>query len=70
MQKSDAGWYVCSAKNLAGTRDTSSAELKIIGEYFPAFAELNVEIYKLACFVLNVFTFVNNNEKDLQSLSV
>ena len=34
VQKSDAGWYICSAKNLAGTRDTDPAELKIIGEYF------------------------------------
>ena len=32
VQKSDAGWYICSAKNLAGTRETSPTELKIIGK--------------------------------------
>ena len=32
VQKSDAGWFVCSAKNLAGTRETQPAELKIIGK--------------------------------------
>ena len=32
VQKSDAGWFMCSAKNLAGTRETKPAELKIIGK--------------------------------------
>ena len=33
VQKSDAGWYICSARNLAGTRDTNPAEIEIIGKY-------------------------------------
>ena len=33
VQKSDAGWFMCSAKNLAGTRETKPAELKIIGKW-------------------------------------
>jgi len=29
VQKSDAGWYICSARNLAGTRETNPTEIKI-----------------------------------------
>ena len=33
VQKSDAGWYICSARNLAGTRDTNPTEITINGRY-------------------------------------
>ena len=32
LQKADAGWFVCTARNLAGNRETKPVELKIIGE--------------------------------------
>ena len=32
VQKSDAGWYICSARNLAGTRETDPTEIKITGK--------------------------------------
>ena len=32
IQKGDAGWYTCSARNLAGTRETTPTEIKITGE--------------------------------------
>ena len=31
IQKGDAGWYTCSARNLAGTRETTPTEIKITG---------------------------------------
>ena len=31
IQKADAGQYICSARNLAGTRETLPAEVKITG---------------------------------------
>ena len=33
VQKSDGGWFSCSARNLAGNRESSPAQLKIIGRY-------------------------------------
>ena len=33
VQKSDAGWYICSARNLAGTRETNPTEIKITGKH-------------------------------------
>ena len=32
LQKADSGWFVCTARNLAGNRETKPVELKIIGE--------------------------------------
>ena len=32
IQKADAGWYTCSARNLAGTKETTPTEIKITGE--------------------------------------
>ena len=32
IQKGDAGWYTCSARNLAGTKETTPTEIKITGE--------------------------------------
>ena len=31
IQKGDAGWYTCSARNLAGTKETTPTEIKITG---------------------------------------
>ena len=31
VKKADAGWYVCSARNLAGSRETIPTEIKITG---------------------------------------
>ena len=33
VDKSDGGWFSCSARNLAGTRESSPAQLRIIGRY-------------------------------------
>ena len=32
IQKADAGWYTCSARNLAGTKETTPTEIKITGD--------------------------------------
>ena len=32
IQKADAGWYTCSARNLAGTKETTPTEIKITGK--------------------------------------
>ena len=31
VEKSDAGWYVCSARNMAGSRETAPIEITITG---------------------------------------
>ena len=44
VHKSDAGWYICSARNLAGTRETNPTEIKITGKIDIKF---NVNFYIL-----------------------
>lgn len=34
VETSDGGWFSCTARNLAGSRETSPAQLKIIGKYY------------------------------------
>ena len=31
VEKSDTGWYVCSARNMAGSRETAPIEITITG---------------------------------------